>query len=296
MSQVVYLTVDQDHHHHQKAPKPNTPRVAEFLKSQTHPDHIHPHLLQSTDPIKGRQFRTSHLITKGTTLLIDRPYAILPVVDNPANSDNLICSNPACNRPSPANTGHRCPCPSACIPDVAWCSRSCRDTDQPRHAFECTWLKRYASSIRSKWGEYTFGMMWLIVRLLAIRHSETLSHQQQNQIRRRWDGINSLCGSIHTWPHEQVRNWTVLVKKYLQNSPILPHNLSTERILHLICQEEANSFGLYPRETGILPVPDPPIDRGEQFGAAVYPTAAIANHSCLPNVCFFLFTSSKHLL
>jgi hypothetical protein len=60
--------------------------------------------------------------------------------------------------------------------------------------------------------------------------------------------------------------------------------MSTDRVLHLICQEEANSFGLYPRETGHFPLPNPPVDRGEQFAAAVYPTAAIANHSCLPNV------------
>lgn len=151
-------------------------------------------------------------------------------------------------------------------------------------------------------------MLWLIVRLLATRHTEVSLHQNNHQEQdqdqeqpKRWDAIDALCGSTHTWPHEQVRNWTVLVKKYLQNSPILPHGLNTERILHLICQEEANSFGLYPRETGIRPVRDPPVDRGEQFGAAVYPTAAIANHSCLPNVCpspyhFFCFVLKMTLL
>lgn len=296
MSQVVYLTVDQQQHHHPNQKATNPPRVVDF-KSQTHPDQVHPHLLETTDPLKGRQFRASHLITKGTILLIDPPYAILPVVDNPAANDTLICSNPSCNRPSPCNSSGRCSCPNACVPDVAWCSTSCQDADQFRHVFECTWLKRYARSIRSKWGEYTFGMLWVIVRLLATRHCEISSHHrhhrrrqqqeqdQQDQQPKRWAGIDSLCGSTHTWPHAQVRTWTILVKKYLQNSPTLPHGLTPERILHLICQEEANSFGLYPRETGLLPIPDPPLDRGEQFGAAVYPTAAIANHSCSPNVC-----------
>lgn len=283
MSQVVYITVEQQQQH--------PSHIDGTLKSQTHPDWIHPHLIETTDPIKGRQFRVSALIPKGTTLLIDRPYAVIPVVDEPATNDNLICSNPACNRPSSARqgSGGRCSCPNSCVLDAVWCSTSCRERDQSRHAFECTWLKRHAGSIRSKWGEYTFGMLWVIVRLLATRHCEghddssTVGGGDHQKVKG-WNGIDSLCGSPDTWPHGQVRSWSTLVKKYLQNSPVLPHGLTTDRILRLVCQEEANSFGLYPRETGVLPLPDPPVDRGEQFAAAVYPTAAITNHSCLPNV------------
>ncbi|KAJ5156123.1 hypothetical protein N7492_008926 [Penicillium capsulatum] len=250
---------------------------------------IHPHLVQSNDPIKGRQFRATGLIPKGARLLVDHPYAIIPVVDDPVHSDHLLCSSPACNCPVPRNLD-RGSCPNACIADVVWCSSTCRDADRPRHEFECTWLKRFSGPIRAKRGEYDFGMLWVIVRLLATRQSE-LRHAptiekipSASRWKLGWDAINSLCGSSDTWSHDQVRSWTVLVKKYLQSSPVLPHGLSTARILQLICQEEANSFGLYPRETGIFPLPNPPIDRGEQFAAAVYPTAAIANHSCLPNV------------
>jgi hypothetical protein len=174
---------------------------------------------------------------------------------------------------------------------VIWCSSSCKSTDKFRHDFECTWLKRYAGPIRAKWSEYDFGMLWIIVRLLAMRHAqlhgspavgvESSSVQQSNH---EWEGIDSLCGSSDTWSHDKVRSWSTFVKKYLQSGPVLPHGMKADRVLHLICQEEANSFGLYPRETGHFPVPNPPIDRGEQFAAAVYPTAAIANHSCLPNV------------
>ena len=278
MSEVVYITLE-----------PSQPTRVDGVPTQ---HWIHPHLIESHDPVKGRQFRASDLIPKGACLLADRPYAIIPVVDEPAVNDQLICSNPACNRPAPRHAG-RCSCPNACIPDVVWCSSACRDTDRLRHEFECTWLKRYAGSIRAKWGEYDFGMLWVIVRLLATRSRE---EQQQKcspgqdltsyppKGKHGWDGINSLCGSTETWSNDQVRSWATLVKKYLQNSSILPHGMTAERILHLICQEEANSFGLYPRETGVFPSPNPPIDRGEQFAAAVYPTAAIANHSCLPNV------------
>lgn len=259
--------------------------------SQTQPDWIHPHLIESTDPIKGRQFRVSGPIPKGACLLVDRPYAVIPVVDNPTDNDRLICSNPACNRPAPRHA--RAPCPNTCIPDVAWCGSACREADQARHEFECMWLKRYATLIRSKWSEYDFGMLWVIVRLLAARHHQmhglpTIDASPTEHWKHRWNGIESLCGSSDTWPHDKVRSWSTLVKKYLQNGA-LPHGMNADLVLHLICQEEANSFGLYPRETGHFPVPNPPVDRGEQYAAAVYPTAAIANHSCLPNVSRHLF-------
>ncbi|CAG8231621.1 unnamed protein product [Penicillium salamii] len=249
------------------------------------PDWIHPHLIQSTDPIKGRQFRVSGPIPKGACLLVDRPYAIIPVDENP---DNLICSYPACNRP--ACNPERNPCPNACLPDVIWCSSTCRVADQVRHGVECTWLKRYAGPIRSKWSEYDFGMLWVIVRLLAMRHSQmhklsaASGGASVQQLEHGWDGIDSLCGSSDTWSHDKVRLWSTLVKKYLRSSSAFPHDMGIDRVLHLICQEEANSFGLYPRETGHFPVPKPPVDRGEQYAAAVYPTAAIANHSCSPNI------------
>ena len=138
-------------------------------------------------------------------------------------------------------------------------------------------------------------MLWVILRLLAARHCQLHGRtalgvvESTRHWKHGWSGIESLCGSEDTWPHDEVRSWSVLVKKYLRSNPALPHEMSADRVLHLICQEEANSFGLYPRETGHFPLPNPPVDRGEQYAAAVYPTAAIANHSCLPNVSGILF-------
>ncbi|KAJ5925283.1 hypothetical protein N7454_007922, partial [Penicillium verhagenii] len=279
MSEIIYTSV-----------KPNA-SITLLGDTPSQPSWIHPHLIDCIDPVKGRQFRVTDFISKGTCLLIDRPYAVIPVVDEPSVNKNLICNNPACNRRVSLGP-ERSPCPNACIADVAWCSSSCRDLDQVRHAFECTWLKRYAKPIRSKRGEYEFGMLWLIIRLLATRQGEVQNPQPSisdaepfsPRWKQGWDGIEMLCGSADTWAHDRVRNWTLLAKKYLQSSPILPHGLSADRVLHLICQEEANSFGLYPRETGVFPIPTPVTERGEQFAAAVYPTAAIANHSCLPNI------------
>lgn len=255
---------------------------------------IHAHLTQSEDPIKGRQLRVSQPVQKGELLLVDRPYALIPVVDNPNQSEDIRCSNAACHR-RVARTVERVSCPNRCSADVVWCNPSCREADKARHEFECTWLKKFASSIRSKWGEYDYGMLWLIVRILASRHVQAQQNTMSNwedrlgqstfiPFKSGWNAIWSFCGSQESWSHSQVRHWTLLVKKYLGNSPSLPHGLEPNDVLALICREEANSFGLYPRETGVFPCPDCLVDRGEQFGAGVYPTAAIANHSCCPNI------------
>ncbi|KAL3467679.1 hypothetical protein BJX64DRAFT_283147 [Aspergillus heterothallicus] len=294
---------------------------------------IHPHLAQSVDPVKGRKLQASKPIQRGEVLLLDPPYAVIPTptptapVDTDTDTDGdkvttipptppiLLCSNPHCNRSLPQTTG--IPCAIRCSTDVTWCNETCLETDKPRHEFECTWLTRYSTPLRSKWGEYNFGMLWLIVRLLARRHvAETLNdktinenHENTNRngttttgetthpepslfsFKSDWPAIESLCGTPETWSHAQTREWSVLVKKYLSKTS-LPHGLSNEEVLGLICKEEANSFGLYPRETGVYSpsltssseIELEVFGRGEQFGAAVYPRASIANHSCCPNI------------
>ncbi|KAL2826658.1 hypothetical protein BDW59DRAFT_160849 [Aspergillus cavernicola] len=267
---------------------------------------IHPHLTQSVNPIKGRQLQASKPIQRGEVLLIDPPYAIIPTPTPAVDGEDpldLICSNPHCSRLIQQHTGS--PCPNRCTTDVAWCSETCRQTDQPRHAFECTWLSKYATSLRSKWGEFNFGMLWLIVRILARRDTHTQLEPTPpsapistppSAFQSDWPAISSLCGTPETWSHAQVREWTIFAKKYLSaETSSLTHGLSAAEIVALICKEEANSFGLYPRETGCYPPPTcfssagttsigASTGRGEQFGAAVYPRASIANHSCCPNI------------
>ncbi|PYH45578.1 general amino acid permease [Aspergillus saccharolyticus JOP 1030-1] len=253
------------------------------------PSWIHPNLTQGVVPVKGRQLRASKPICQGEVLLVDTPYAVIPAVDDPSTTDALLCSNPSCSRRM-ARSAERLACPQGCQADVKWCSVACQTADHPRHDFECTWLQRFADPIRTKWGEYEFSMLWLIVRILAARQMELARASTDQTLDKTlgfaqgWPAMQAFCGTEDSWSHAQVRGWTALVKKYLRSGSALPHSLPDTAVLRLICQEEANSFGLYPRETGLFPVPADALDRGEQFGAAVYPCAAIANHSCAPNM------------
>ncbi|KAM5377552.1 hypothetical protein ACJZ2D_004921 [Fusarium nematophilum] len=75
-----------------------------------------------------------------------------------------------------------------------------------------------------------------------------------------------------------------LAEAYMGSSSGLPCLPSPDDLLALICKEETNTFGLYPRLTGPLDMIDRPVPRGECYGLGLYPRAAQFNHSCAPNV------------
>jgi len=73
-----------------------------------------------------------------------------------------------------------------------------------------------------------------------------------------------------------------MTSNYICNG-ILPLKYPMDEIVNLICKIELNSFGLYPGVTGQYPVVSTE-GRGDYYGGGVYPTAAMFNHSCCPNV------------
>jgi hypothetical protein len=171
---------------------------------------------------------------------------------------------------------------------VIWCNENCKSRSQSQHDFEYSWLKRRGVALRESEGKDNFTMLWIILRILAARHLEQQASTEclaqygwEDRFQRGYESIEMFRSNQELWPEDCMRHWKQLVETYFSDYPQLPQ---TEEIVSLICKEEANSFGLYPGVTGTYPLPDPPVERGVQYGLGVYPRATIANHSCLPNV------------
>lgn len=249
---------------------------------------VHPHITADQDPLKGRLLRASAPVPAGTILLVDTAYAIVPV--NSAGDETTICSNLACSRRVPQN-GTALRCPRGCIRDVIWCNTACRATDIKRHQYECLWLKRNGDAIQSQERQYDFATLWHVVRLLASwnldlqgRPSKSRPSLSDRRFEEGWEAVESCCDYLDSWPESQVKHWTRLINMYLSPISGLPYLPAPDKLLSLICKEETNTFGLYPKVTGPLYAVDPSVSRGECYGYGLYPRAARFNHSCLPNV------------
>ncbi|OJJ33499.1 hypothetical protein ASPWEDRAFT_160312 [Aspergillus wentii DTO 134E9] len=250
---------------------------------------IHPHLSPSHDPLKGRRLQATAPIKAGELLMVDVPYTVVPVVDDPQCSNELVCSNPHCRRKVPRHAPARVGCPNSCLPEVVWCNRdSCYRAGKTLHDFECEWLRKYTHVLRTQEGEYFFSVLWMIVRVIAARYIEEQSKHSvilNQRFSTGYKAMQELCDNRGLWPAQDTLDWKDLAERFICNdeSP-LPDKLPVEEVLNLFCQQESNSFGLYPRETGRMPQPGELFHEVEQYAAAVYPSASLANHSCFPNI------------
>ncbi|PYH55104.1 uncharacterized protein BO96DRAFT_467196 [Aspergillus niger CBS 101883] len=253
---------------------------------------LHPHLTQTYNPLKGRTLSTNGPIRAGELLMADLPYAVLPTVAV-GGGDDSICSNLGCSRRVSRHAANSVTCETGCSLDIWWCNESCKDEDQARHDVECAWLKKYSPVLRQELGDHDYYMLWIIIRLLAARYLElqgttpTNVHQQltfQDRFVSGWKGVQLLRSNRDSWPTSQLQHWSTLAEKYLLQSSLLPETLDLDTLVDLICAEETNVFELCPGPTEIIPHQSPGVERGTQYGLAVFLRITLANHSCAPNV------------
>ncbi|KFA72030.1 hypothetical protein S40288_02258 [Stachybotrys chartarum IBT 40288] len=267
--------------------------------------YVHPSLATGVAPSKGRLVTATVPIRNGETVMIDRPYALVPAVmaDEPSYQ---LCSGHDCNRRLPSDSD-KATCSQNCAEEVIWCNEECRIRDEARHKLECSWLQETATSIRSTHGESEFGLLWLIARIMIAKHlnlgeedlSPSVSVRPKNEIstvhfgRRGWDAVENLEGGHHSFPSMQVEQWKDLTRQYLITET-LSVGASVEEFVTLICKVETNSFGLYPGITGEYPIVSY-LTRGDYYGGGIYPTAAMFNHACCPNITHELDQFSRRI-
>lgn len=271
-------------------PTKERPKTSYTVDAQDADFYVHPHLSPDSDPLKGRLLRASAPVRTGTVVLVDTPYAIVPIRSS-SKPESLICSNLVCSRSVPALRGVCCP--KMCNRDVVWCDEICRGKDYPRHEFECCWLSRHGETLRRREGDYNFLTLWHVVRLLAgwsLESSNGLPREDiphfNDMFRRHWESVDMCCAYLDSWPESQLEHWKRLAATYMGETSglSLPRPMSSQEMLLLICKEETNTFGLYPKVTGPLYMIDRPVPRGESYGFGLYPRAAMFNHSCAPSV------------
>ncbi|KXJ85326.1 hypothetical protein Micbo1qcDRAFT_237521 [Microdochium bolleyi] len=262
---------------------------------------IHPALAVRRSATKGRMVVAASAIEPRTTLMVDLPYALVPAprAHDPPFS---FCSRDRCHRRLPLPSQTAVTCPQRCAPEVVWCSQDCRAQDTARHQPECAWLRSGGCTVRQKHGEFGFELLWLLAKMFIRKHcdgslttttattttrdadadadadADTTSHFNH----RGWDSVWDLAGSPASFPDQDVRGWRDLARAHLVDK--IPGVACTlDQAVGLVCRIETNSFGLYPGVTGEFPITQRQ-GRGEYYGSGLYPTAAMFNHACCPNV------------
>ena len=302
---------------------------------------VHSGLAVLYSPVKGRVVTASTTIERGTVLMVDLPYSLVPapLVHEPPFS---ICSNSSCHRRvkrvnasssassdkyqtqqtapiSPeSEVTHRTnqlkqpvPCSKHCAREILWCSDNCRSKDARRHLSECAWLRTCGAQVQAEESIVEFELLWLLVKIFIrkqldeqtsthgkLQHSAEEQRKQKDAVtiqsdeppmtpqshfeQRGWDSVWDLAGSPDGFPAEDVARWRKMADIYLVGQ-IPDVECTTNQAMGLICRLETNSFGLYPGVTGIYPITSRE-GRGDYYGSGLYPTAAMFNHACCPNV------------
>ncbi|RAK88605.1 hypothetical protein BO79DRAFT_228637 [Aspergillus costaricaensis CBS 115574] len=237
---------------------------------------------------------TNDPIRTGERLMADLSYAVLPTLAVGSSNDLIYC-NLGCSRRVSRHAASRVTCETGWSLDVCCCNESCKDEGQARHDFGCVWLKKYRPVLPQEPDAHDYYMPWIVVLLLAARYLElqgttpTNLHQQsmyQYFFVSGWKSIQPLRDNRDSRPPSQIQHWSTLAETYLLQAFFLPQTLDLDTLFDLICAHETSVSEKIFFYTMIIPHQSPGVQRGKQYGPAVFLRITLANHSCAPNELF----------
>ncbi|PWY65554.1 acetylglutamate kinase [Aspergillus eucalypticola CBS 122712] len=193
----------------------------------------------------SRILSTNDPIRTRELLMADFSYAVLSTLAV-GSGDDPLCGNLGCSRRVSRHAASSATC------ETGW------SLDR--------WLKNYRPALTQEIGDHDYHMLWMVVLLLADRYlvlqDSTLANVHQQ--------FTYQYSFVSGW----LQHWSTLDETYLLQAFTLLVTLDHNTLFDLICAHE----------TRIIPHQSPGVQRGKQYGPAVFLRITFANHSCAPNV------------
>lgn len=235
-------------------------------------------------PVKGRQMIASRDIEANEVLLADSPYCW--VVDDSAKE--FVCQN--CFLEKDPELLDFLPC-SDCN-QVYYCSAECQAIDSPQHTQdECAILKameteEYSSAIITE--------MKLLIRTLSRKTMEALHDNNgpmPNDNGLRYEDYCQLVSNRESFPQATIESLEYWICDYIRRLGEWVGNRTEDNIelLDILLRNRCNAFYIQGR---LRECPATQNMTGVSRGCGIYVRNSFFNHSCKPNVNYWVVENS----
>ncbi|XP_053213760.1 SET and MYND domain-containing protein 4-like [Panonychus citri] len=216
---------------------------------------------ETVDPKRGRGLKTIDKVQFGEILAKESPYAHTLFID---------CFGDYCQSCCKPLDGHTIPCPGCSI--VQYCSRDCKKADKVHWKYTC----------HPQLPHIYDPLIQLMLRIICKSFMPEV--RSPLQVKSKSSSSKSQPSTSKTSPNNQgvvIPKLGILIPHIFLHY----HRLLVNKIF-LVDQMEPITLNTSPVSVD---------ERGEKIGLAIYPTLALINHECVPNV-FLFFHGPKAII